>query len=78
MDQKPKEIKEIKKTFILQKRHTYKMNPDTIEKIDIISNVGGMEKGEIITEAIDFFIDNNKKYQLMISQYQKLISKFRE
>jgi predicted DNA-binding protein len=78
MDQKPKGIKETKKTHILQKRHTYKMDPDTIERIDIISNVSGMEKGEIITEAINFFIDNNKKYQLMISQYQKLISKFRE
>ena len=78
MEHKQKEIKEIKKPTIFQKRHTYKMDADTIEKIDIIGNVSGMEKGEIITEAINFFIDNNKKYQLMISQYQKLISKFRE
>ena len=77
MEHKQKEIKEIKKPTIFQKRHTYKMDADTIEKIDIIGNVSGMEKGEIITEAINFFIDNNKKYQLMISQYQKLISKFR-
>ncbi len=74
--QKPS--KEQKKPVLLSKRHTYKMNPDTIEKIDIISNVSGMEKGEIITQAIDSFIEKNQKYEMMIAQYKKLIKKFRE
>lgn len=74
--QKPS--KESKKPVLLSKRHTYKMNPDTIEKIDIISNVSGMEKGEIITQAVDFLVENNKKYELMIGQYKKLLQKFRD
>ncbi|MGD2246079.1 MAG: hypothetical protein PVI11_05985 [Candidatus Aminicenantes bacterium] len=74
--QKPS--KELKKPALLSKRHTYKMNPDTIEKIDIISNVSGMEKGEILTQAVDSLIENNKKYELMIGQYKKLLQKFRD
>ena len=73
-----KASKEPKKPVLLSKRHTYKMNPDTIEKIDIISNVSGMEKGEIVTQAVDFLIENNKKYELMIGQYKKLLQKFRD
>lgn len=77
---KPKEkpnIKE-KKPVFLSKRHTYKMIPETIEKIDIISNVSGMDKGEIITKALDFFLENNTKYELMITQYKKLVKRFRD
>lgn len=74
--QKPRE--DIKKPPLLSKRHTYKMNPDTIEKIDILSNVSGIDKGEIITSAVNFFIDRNKKYEFMISQYKKLIKRFRD
>jgi len=73
-----KASKEPKKPVLLSKRHTYKMNPDKIEKIDIISNVSGMEKGEIVTQAVDFLIENNKKYELMIGQYKKLLQKFRD
>jgi hypothetical protein len=69
--------KELKEPVLLSKRHTYKMNPETIEKIDIISNVSGMEKGEIITLAVDSLIENNKKYEMMVAQYKKLIHKFR-
>ncbi len=74
--QKPS--KEPKKPVLLSKRHTYKMNPDTIEKIDIISNVSGMEKGEIISQAVDYLIEKNKKFEMMIGQYKKLIRKFRD
>ncbi len=73
-----KASKEPKKPVLLSKRHTYKMNPDTIEKIDIISNVSGMEKGEIITQAVDSFIEKYQKYEMMIAQYKKLIRKFRD
>jgi len=73
-----KSSEELKKPILLSKRHTYKMNPETIEKIDIISNVSGMEKGEIITLAADSLIENNKKYEMMITQYKKLIHKFRD
>ncbi|MGD8536558.1 MAG: hypothetical protein PVF66_11980, partial [Candidatus Aminicenantes bacterium] len=69
---------EKKRPVILSKRHTYKMNPDTIEKIDIISNVSGMDKGEVITKAIDFFIGKNTKYESMITQYKKLVKRFRD
>jgi len=72
-----KSSEEQKKPILLSKRHTYKMNAETIEKIDIISNVSGMEKGEIITLSVDCLIENNKKYALMIAQYKKLIHKFR-
>ena len=70
--------KELKKPIFLSKRHTYKMNAETIEKIDIISNVSGLEKGEIITLAVDCLIGNNKKYEMMVAQYKKLIQKFRD
>lgn len=76
--QKSKEIKKIKKSNVETKRHTYKMNADTIEKIDILSNVSGLDKGEIITNAVNYFIDHNEKYELMISQYKKLIKRFRD
>lgn len=76
--QAEKPSKELKKPILLSKRHTYKMNPETIEKIDIISNVSGMEKGEIITLAVDCLVENNKKYEMMITQYKKLIHKFRD
>jgi ATP-dependent protease Clp ATPase subunit len=77
---KPKEKPNIKKKkpVFLSKRHTYKMIPETIEKIDIISNVSGMDKGEIITKALDFFLENNTKYELMITQYKKLVKRFRD
>jgi hypothetical protein len=74
--EKPKVEKE--RPVIQSKRHTYKMNPDTIEKIDTISNVSGMDKGEIITKALDFFVENNTKYELMITQYKKLVKRFRD
>ena len=78
-DAAPQKLREDeKKPTILSKRHTYKMGADTIEKIDILSNISGIDKGEIITEAINFFIDNNKKYELMIIQYKKLLKKFRD
>ena len=67
----------IKKPDFNTKRHTYKMNAVTIEKIDILSNVSGLDKGEIITNAVNYFIDHNEKYELMISQYKKLIKRFR-
>ena len=73
-----KSSKEIKKPVLLGKRHTYKMSAETIEKIDIISNVSGLEKGEIITLAVDCLIENNKKYEMMVAQYKKLIQKFRD
>ena len=73
-----KRDEELKKPILLSKRHTYKMNAETIEKIDIISNVSGMEKGEIITLAVDCLIESNKKYEMMITQYTKLIDKFRD
>ena len=69
---------ETMKKILLSKRHTYKMNPDTIDKIDIMSNVSGLDKGVIITQAIDYFIEHNEKYELMIAQYKKLIKKFRD
>ena len=47
-------------------------------KIDIISSVSGLEKGEIITLAVDCLIENNKKYEMMVAQYKKLIEKFRD
>ena len=73
-----KSSEELKKTVVLSKRHTYKMSAETIEKIDIISNVSGLEKGEIITLAVDCLIENNKKYEMMVAQYKKLIQKFRD
>ena len=60
------------------KRHTYKMNIDTMEKIDILNSVTGIVKGEIISNAVNFLIENNKKYRSIISEYRKLINKFRD
>lgn len=76
--QKSRESEKAKKSNFFSKRHTYKMEANTIEKIDILSNVSGLDKGEIITNAVNFFIDRNEKYESMISQYIKLIKRFRD